>query len=114
MILSENWREDNERVIGAYNTIADLYAETGSVTKAIEFKEKSLQVAIDLLTENSPRTIEQMLANAAFYLSIADQVKSQSVLEKLHQLLNVADNSHDENFQKLESLQIMYDQQHKK
>jgi serine/threonine-protein kinase len=114
VILSENWREDNERVIGAYNTIADLYAETGSVTKAIEFKEKSLQVAIDLLTENSPRTIEQMLANAAFYLSIADQVKSKSVLEKLHQLLNVADNSHDENLQKLENLQIIYDQQHKK
>jgi tetratricopeptide (TPR) repeat protein len=87
VIKSDGWRDDNERVITAYNTLADLYMANDEVLAAAEFKEKSLQVSIDLLTKDSPRTLSQMVKNTEFYILINDQVKAQSYIDRMVELL---------------------------
>ncbi|TDR19613.1 serine/threonine-protein kinase [Marinicella litoralis] len=75
VIESEHWDENNERAIGAYNTLAGLYLDHDEVLSAIEYKEKSLSVAVNILTEDSPRVWVQMLNNLEFYITLKNPEK---------------------------------------
>jgi len=83
VIASESWDDNNERAIGTYNTLADLYADNNESLLAMKFKEKSLAIASKVLSEDSPRTLTQMLNNFEFYLATGDQEKASVVAAKL-------------------------------
>ncbi len=104
VVNSEGWSDKNERTITAYNTLADLYLDNEEFLKAAEFKEKSVQVAIDLLTEQSPRTIGQMLKNAEFYISMNNPEKAESYIERIALLLGGLDEPNDKLMNQLQSL----------
>jgi len=106
VIQDDSWSDDNERAITAYNTLADLYLQNDEPKVAASYKEKSLQLAIDLLTEKSPRTLSQMLKNIAFYLAIKDTEHAQQGIEKVSVLL--ASNpvlKSDQHLQKLQAFE---------
>lgn len=83
----DTWKEDNERVITAYNTLADLYLENKQLDQAIEYKQRSLAVAIKLLSETSPKTLAQMLKNTQFFMDIGQFDLAQSLLDRVDKLL---------------------------
>jgi len=56
--------EDNERIITAYNTLADLYMAQEDSQKGLYYKEKSWQVAEKILGEAKIRTLSQRLKYA--------------------------------------------------
>ncbi|MFV0544307.1 MAG: protein kinase domain-containing protein [Marinicella pacifica] len=53
--------EDNERIITAYNTLGDLYMAQEDLKNALIYKEKSWQVAKNLLGDDAIRTLSQQL-----------------------------------------------------
>ena len=76
-----------ERSIGAYNTLANLYLADDEVLSAIKYKEKSLTVAVNLLTDDSPRAWVQMLNNLEFYLTLNNSQKVAEYSAKLTTIL---------------------------
>jgi serine/threonine-protein kinase len=88
VINSESWDDSNERAIGAYNTLADLYLDEGRLASATEFKEKSLAVAINLLAEDSPRVWDQMLNNLNFYIELEDLQNAAVYISRLNAIFN--------------------------
>ena len=71
------------------------------------FKEKSLEVATALLTENSPRTQGQMLKNIRFYLLVGQTEKAAKILEGLQGLVDNGMVSHQ---QVLDEIKVLTDQ----
>jgi len=87
VIKHESWRENNERVITAYNTLADLYFEDNRIEDATNFKEKSLSIASELLTTTSPKTVSQMLKTIEFYITINKPDSAARLIEQVSVLL---------------------------
>lgn len=56
--------EENERIITAYNTLADLYAAQEDRENALLYKQKSWQVAQQILGDAQLRTLSQRLKYA--------------------------------------------------
>ncbi|MGJ8662655.1 MAG: protein kinase domain-containing protein, partial [Marinicella sp.] len=106
---SEGWSEKNERVITAYNTLADLYFDNKDLSQATAYKEKSLQIAIELLTENSPRTVAQMLRNVDYYIKSKDGAKAQDLLSQAAQLITPEIDPNNQLQTKLEELTTLLD-----
>jgi serine/threonine protein kinase len=103
VIRLDSWKEDNERVITAYNTLADLYKENNQLDEAIEYKQKSLSVAINLLNENSPKAVTQMLKNTQFYMDIGQVNEAKKMLLQVGGIL--------QKDEKLATIfQVMYDE----
>ncbi len=83
VINSGYWDENNERAIGAYNTLAGLYLDNDEVLAAMEFKEKSLAVALAILSDESPRVWTQMLNNLEFYITLQNTDKVAMYINKI-------------------------------
>ena len=87
VINHESWQEDNERVITAYNSLADLYHEAAQLEQARLYKLKSLTAARTLLTPESPRTVSQMLKSIAFYQAINEPETASLLITEVQSLL---------------------------
>lgn len=84
IINADSWDEEsNERAISAYNTLADMYLGNEDILSATVYKEKSLAMAVKLLTEESPRTWVQMLKSLEFYITVKDAEKAEAYIKKL-------------------------------
>lgn len=106
VIINDNWDESNERAIGAYNTLAGLYLDNGDFSSAEEFKEKSLEVAVKLLTEDSPRTWSQMLNNLEFYITLQNTRKVDTYITKLTEIFNRNDAVSEKLLARFEQLKL--------
>ncbi|MFC3194465.1 tetratricopeptide repeat protein [Marinicella sediminis] len=87
VINHESWQDDNERVITAYNSLADLYLEDAQSEQARLYKDKSLQAARNLLGEEAPRTVAQMLKSIAFYQHVDQPDQAVQLIDRVKQLL---------------------------
>ena len=83
IINTKSWSDSNEQAINAYNTLGGLYLEYDDIVSAAIYKEMSLAVAVELLTEESPRTWNQMLNNLEFYINTNNEAKAAEYLTKL-------------------------------
>lgn len=88
IISSESWSDKNEQAINAYNALGGLYFENNDIKSAEKYKELSLAVAVDLLTEESPRTWNQMLNNLEFYLAAKNKPKTVDYLKQLQSVMS--------------------------
>ncbi len=105
VISHDNWDKNNERAINAYNTLADLYLAADDTLSAAQYKELSLEVAIKILSKDSPRVWQQMLNNLEFYITLKNQAQITSYVNELLGIFSASDSVSDAMISRFETLQ---------
>lgn len=110
VIGGESWDDNNERAIGTYNTLADLYAANNEQLLALKYKEKSLAIAVNVLSEDSPRKWVQMLNNIEFYLGSENQDKAKTLIDEVSDIFGNNKSVNEKLVARFEQLKVEADE----